>query len=35
MIINAGIKEVVAKVKYPDDVGTELLKKACVVLRII
>lgn len=35
MIINAGIKEVVAKVRYPDNIGTELLKKACVMLRII
>ncbi|MBT4804680.1 dCMP deaminase family protein [Candidatus Woesearchaeota archaeon] len=28
MIINAGIKEVIAKVKYPDDVGTKLLRSA-------
>jgi dCMP deaminase len=35
MIINAGIKEVVAKVTYPDDVGTKLLKEAGVKLRVL
>ncbi len=35
MIINAGIKEVVAKVKYPDDVGTSLLRNAGVKLRVL
>ena len=35
MIINAGIKEVIAKVKYPDDVGTKLLKEARVSLRVL
>ena len=35
MIINAGIKEVVAKVTYPDDVGTRLLKDAGVKLRVL
>ena len=35
MIINSGIKEVVAKVKYPDEVGTKLLKDAGVVLRVL
>lgn len=35
MIINAGIKEVVAKVKYPDEVGTKLLKEAGVKLRVL
>jgi len=35
MIINAGIKEVIAKVKYPDDVGTKLLKEAGVKLRVL
>ena len=34
MIINAGIREVVAKIEYPDDVGTQLLKKAGVKLRV-
>ncbi|MBI2146394.1 AAA family ATPase [Candidatus Woesearchaeota archaeon] len=35
MIINAGITEVVAKTKYPDDVGTKLLKEAGVRLRVL
>ena len=35
MIINAGIKRVVAKVTYPDDVGTKLLKKAGVELLVL
>lgn len=35
MIINAGIEEVVAKIKYPDDVGTRLLKAAGVRLRVL
>ncbi len=35
MIINAGIKEVVCKVQYPDDVGTALLKDAGVKLRVL
>ncbi|MBS3054144.1 MAG: cytidine/deoxycytidylate deaminase family protein [Candidatus Aenigmarchaeota archaeon] len=32
MIINAGIKKVVAKEDYPDDLGTRLLKEAGVEL---
>ena len=35
MIINAGITEVVAKVRYPDDVGTALLKEAGIRLRVL
>ncbi|PIN76868.1 hypothetical protein COV17_00665 [Candidatus Woesearchaeota archaeon CG10_big_fil_rev_8_21_14_0_10_36_11] len=35
MIINAGIKEVVSKVIYPDDDGTQLLKDAGVTLRVL
>lgn len=35
MIINAGIKEVVCKTIYPDDLGTKLLKEAGVKLRIL
>lgn len=35
LIINAGIVEVVARIKYPDDVGTDLLKKAGVKLRVL
>jgi len=35
MIINAGIREVVAMVTYPDDVGTKLLKDASVKLRVL
>ncbi len=35
MIINAGIKEVVAKLKYPDNEGTDLLKEAKVKLRVL
>ena len=35
MIINAGIKEVVCKVQYPDDIGTSLLKEAGVKLRVL
>tara|TARA_Y100000310_G_C20574318_1_gene759703 strand:- start:258 stop:1262 length:1005 start_codon:yes stop_codon:yes gene_type:complete len=35
LIINAGIKEVVAKVKYPDDEGTKLLENAGVILRTL
>lgn len=33
LIINAGIKEVAAKVAYPDEVGTKLLKEAGVKLK--
>lgn len=32
MIINAGIKKVVAKEDYPDDIGTSLLKQAEIEL---
>lgn len=32
MIINAGIKKVVAKEDYPDDLGTQMLKEAGVEL---
>ena len=35
MIINAGIKEVIAKINYPDDVGTSLLKEAGIGLRVL
>ncbi len=35
LIINAGIREVIAKTVYPDDVGTKLLKEAGVKLRIL
>lgn len=35
MIINAGIKEVIAKVLYPDDVGRKLFKEAGVKLRVM
>ena len=35
MIINAGIKEVIAKINYPDDVGTALLKEAGIRLRVL
>jgi dCMP deaminase len=35
MIINAGIVEVIAKVRYPDDVGTKMLKRAGVRLRVL
>jgi dCMP deaminase len=35
MIINAGIVEVIAKVRYPDDIGTKMLKKAGVKLRVL
>ncbi|HIG92618.1 TPA: AAA family ATPase [Candidatus Woesearchaeota archaeon] len=35
MIINAGVTEVIAKVMYPDDVGTKLLKEAGVGLRVL
>ncbi|MBI2103112.1 AAA family ATPase [Candidatus Woesearchaeota archaeon] len=35
MIINAGIREVVCKVVYPDDEGTKLLEKAEVKLRVL
>jgi len=35
MIINAGIKMVVAKIRYPDDVGTRLLKSAGVKLIVL
>ena len=35
MIINAGIKEVVCHVVYPDDVGTKLLTEAGVKLRVL
>ncbi len=35
MIINAGIREVVAKIAYPDDLGTKLLKDAGVSLRVL
>jgi len=34
MIINAGIKEVVAKVLYPDDVGLQLFKEVGVKFRL-
>ncbi len=33
LIINAGIKEVVAKIAYPDEGGTRLLKEAGVKLK--
>ncbi len=35
MIINAGIREVVCKVIYPDDEGTKLLEKGKVKLRVL
>ena len=35
LIINAGIKEVISKVEYPDDVGRRLLKEAKVKLRVL
>ena len=35
MIINAGIKEVITKIVYPDDEGTKLLKKAGITLRML
>ncbi|MBI4980432.1 AAA family ATPase [Candidatus Woesearchaeota archaeon] len=35
MIINAGIKEVIANTIYPDDVGTALLKEAKVKFRVL
>lgn len=35
MIINAGIKAVIAKIKYPDDVGTRLLKQAGVKMVVL
>ncbi len=35
MIINAGIREVVMRVKYPDDVGVKLLLQAKVKMRIL
>ena len=35
MIINAGIKRVVAKTIYPDDVGTKLLKQAGIQFDIL
>ena len=35
MIINAGIREVVAKIEYPDDVGIQLFKEAGVGFRLI
>ena len=35
MLINAGINEVIALVKYPDDIGTKLLKEAGVRLRVL
>ncbi len=35
MIINAGIKEVISKINYPDDFGTRLLKEAGVRLRLL
>jgi dCMP deaminase len=34
LIINAGIREVVAKVQYPDDVGLKLFKEAGVKFRL-
>jgi deoxycytidylate deaminase len=34
MIINAGIRAVVAKIKYPDDVGLRLFKEAGVQFRL-
>ncbi len=35
MIINAGIVEVIAKVVYPDDAGTKLLKEAGIKFRVL
>ena len=35
MIINAGIVEVVAKIMYPDDIGTSMLKEAGIKLRVL
>ena len=35
MIINAGIKEVFAKVPYPDDVGKKLLEEAGIKLHML
>ncbi len=35
MIINAGLKEVIALVTYPDDIGTKLLKEAGIRLRVL
>ncbi len=34
MIINAGVKEVVAKVEYPDDVGLSLFKEVGIKFRL-
>ena len=35
MIINAGIKRVVGKVKYPDDAGLQILKEAGIKFEIM
>ncbi|MBT4651231.1 AAA family ATPase [Candidatus Woesearchaeota archaeon] len=35
MVINAGIREVIVKVTYPDDLAIQLLKEANVKLRIL
>jgi dCMP deaminase len=35
LVINAGVKEVVARVKYPDDAGTALLKDAKIKFRVL
>ncbi|MEK6951190.1 MAG: deaminase [Nanoarchaeota archaeon] len=35
MIINAGLQEVIALVKYPDEIGTRLLKEAGVKLKVL
>jgi dCMP deaminase len=35
MIINAGIVKVIAKVSYPDDVGTKMLKEAGIRLEVL
>jgi len=35
MAINAGIREVICKVVYPDDAGTALLKEAGIKLRVL
>ena len=35
LIINAGIREVISKIEYPDDVGRKLLKEAKIKLRVI
>lgn len=35
LIINAGLKQVIAKVPYPDDLGTKLLKEAGIQLKVL